>query len=166
MNKWEDWPPERQNPGRIYIQGLEKGGDRPPGNIFMLIANKLYAEHVVKEQKKAKKEAKMMRKAKSLMKSSKIASSKNHAQGQYMSSLGSSSFTPKKAANTEMAQKFFGKSANIVNLKMQDMSIFSDEIGSDGKKIEKTHDSTQGTSNLTAINIGKNFSSVQQRTRN
>ena len=26
-----------------------------------------------------------------------------------------------------MAQKFFGKSANLVNLKMHDMSIFSDE---------------------------------------
>ena len=30
--------------------------------------------------------------------------------------------------NSEMVRKYFGKSANMVNLKMQDMSIFSDDI--------------------------------------
>ena len=44
-----DFPPQESQPARTYLQKQKRNGDRPPAEIFMLIANKIYVQHMIKE---------------------------------------------------------------------------------------------------------------------
>ena len=48
----EDHPPLEGEPCREYLLKLTKWGERPPAEAFMKIANQLYLEHCLKNEKK------------------------------------------------------------------------------------------------------------------
>ena len=48
----EEHPPLEGEPCRDYLSKLTKWGERPPAEAFMKIANQLYLEHCLKNEKK------------------------------------------------------------------------------------------------------------------
>ena len=45
-------PPKEGEPCREYLMTLKKWGERPPAEAFMKIANQIYIDHCIKEDKK------------------------------------------------------------------------------------------------------------------
>lgn len=145
-----DHPPIEGKPCRDYLSKQTKWGERPPAEAFMKIANQLYIDHCLKKEKKMAQKLRALSMSKTVKSkghfsrrhkstgSTHAATLKGIIQGQkdspsqrknnnFMNSGTSIGNHDRK--NNEINMQFFGKSANLVNIKLhQDENIFSDDV--------------------------------------
>ena len=106
-------------PCRDYLSKLTKWGERPPAEAFMKIANQLYLEHILKNEKKMAQ--KMKTKSTSFGRRHKSLGvpkrSRRESQNENVA-LEDEKATRQAQDKNDINVQYFGKQANLVNLKM------------------------------------------------
>ena len=115
----EDHPPLEGEPCRDYLSKLTKWGERPPAEAFMKIANQLYLEHCLKNEKKMAQ--KMKAKSTSFGRRHKSLGVPRKSNGEVQTENAhheNEKATGQAQDRNDNIVQFFGKQANLVNLKM------------------------------------------------